>query len=187
MSDIHFFADAAAMRRWLEEHAVTAAELHVGYHKVGTGRAGLTWSASVDEALCFGWIDGVRRRIDDDSYTIRFTPRKPGSTWSVVNIDKVAQLRAQGRMTPAGERAFAARLPERSGIYSHEQSDAPALTDAQTQRFREDDAAWTYFESCPPGYRKRMLHWVTSARRPATREGRLAQLIAACAAGRRLA
>lgn len=181
-----FFADAAAFRAWLAAHAGTATELLVGFHKVGTRRPCMSWSESVDEALCFGWIDGVRRRIDDDRYSIRFTPRKRDSIWSVVNIAKMDKLRAEGKMTPAGEAAFAHRKEEKSGVYSHERQDEPELSDEELARFRQDEAAWTYFGTVPPGYRRTVLHWIASAKRVETRAGRLARLMQACAAGTRL-
>lgn len=182
-----FFADAQAFRAWLDRYAANATELLVGFHKVGSGQPCMSWSESVDEALCFGWIDGRRKRIDDDSYSIRFTPRKPASIWSVVNIAKIDKLRTAGKMTPAGEAAFALRLAAKSGIYAHERSDVPELRDAERERFQRDAAAWAYFEAAPPGYRKVMLHWITKAKREETRSKRLAQLMRACAAGERLA
>ena len=181
-----FFADAQAFRAWLEQHAAKATELLVGFHKVGSGKPCMSWSESVDEALCFGWIDGVRRRIDDDTYSIRFTPRKASSIWSVVNIAKMDTLRADGKMLPAGEAAFALRSEAKSGIYAHERSDAPDLSKAELARFRHETAAWDYFETCPPGYRKTILHWITKARKDETRAGRLDQLMQACALGKRL-
>ena len=117
-----FFATPQAFRQWLERHAASAPELLVGFHKVGSGRPSMGWSESVDEALCFGWIDGIRRRLDEHTYSIRFTPRKPSSIWSAVNIAKVEQLQAAGRMTPAGLAAFAHRKAHKSAIYSHEQA-----------------------------------------------------------------
>jgi uncharacterized protein YdeI (YjbR/CyaY-like superfamily) len=181
-----FFADAQAFRTWLAAHAHEARELLVGFHKVGTGKPSMRWSDSVDQALCYGWIDGVRKGIDEHTYTIRFTPRKAGSTWSAVNIDKVAKLREQGLMTPAGEAAFAQRSEARSRVYSHERETPAELEPADLARFKRHKAAWTYFEACPPGYRKRMLHVVTSAKKPETRAARLERLIEACAEGRRL-
>ena len=181
-----FFADAQAFRTWLAAHAHDARELLVGFHKVGTGKPCMRWSDSVDQALCYGWIDGVRKGIDEDTYTIRFTPRKAGSIWSAVNIDKVAKLREQGLMTPAGEAAFAQRSEARSRVYSHERATPAELEPADLARFKRHKAAWAYFEACPPGYRKRMLHVVTSAKKPETRATRLERLIEACAEGRRL-
>ncbi|NIA53584.1 bacteriocin-protection protein [Massilia sp. TW-1] len=181
-----FFEDAQAFRTWLAAHAHEARELLVGFHKVGTGKPCMRWSDSVDQALCYGWIDGVRKGIDEHTYTIRFTPRKAGSIWSAVNIDKVAKLREQGLMTPAGEAAFAERSEARSRVYSHERETPAELEAADRARFKRHKAAWAYFEACPPGYRKRMLHVVTSAKKPETRAARLERLIEACAEGRRL-
>ena len=181
-----FFEDGQAFRAWLAQHAHAARELLVGFHKVGTGKPCMSWSDSVDQALCYGWIDGVRKRVDDATYTIRFTPRKSGSIWSAVNIDKVATLRAQGLMTPAGEAAFAQRSEDRSRVYSHERAAPAELAPDDLARFQRHQAAWAFFEACPPSYRKRMLHVVTSAKKPETRAARLERLIAACAEGRRL-
>ena len=155
-----FFATPQAFRQWLERHAASAPELLVGFHKVGSGRPSMGWSESVDEALCFGWIDGIRRRIDEHTYSIRFTPRKPSSIWSAVNIAKVEQLQAAGRMTPAGLAAFAHRKADKSAIYSHEQAGVAELPVALQRAFQRNKAAWRYFqESTPPSYRKVMLHW----------------------------
>jgi len=158
----------------------------VGFHKAHTGRPTLTWSESVDEALCVGWIDGIRRSVDAERYTIRFTPRRPGSIWSLINIRKVEVLTAEGRMRPAGLRAFEARRAERSGVYSFEKREA-GLDGVGARRFRANRKAWAFFSAQPPGYRKTALHWVTSARREETRERRLAQLIADSEAGLRIA
>lgn len=181
-----FFASAAAFRAWLDRHAATASEVVVGYWKVDTGKPSMTWSESVDEALCVGWIDGVRRRIDDDAYQIRFTPRKPTSTWSAINIRKVHELEAAGRMTDAGRAAFARRTAAKSAIYAYEQDSHTELSAAETRTFKARRAAWRYFAACPPGYRKQMLHWITSVKRPETRATRLGLVIDACAVGRRL-
>ncbi len=182
-----FFTDASAFRSWLTANAAAATELLVGFYKVGSAQPCMSWSESVDEALCFGWIDGRRKRIDDESYVIRFTPRKPTSIWSVVNIAKMDKLRAEGKMLPAGEAAFALRSDAKSGIYSHERSDTPALSDAELALFAGDPIAWEYFAAAPPGYRKTVLHWITGAKQDKTRAGRLAKLMAACAAQTRLA
>ena len=152
----------------------------------GTGQPSMSWSQSVDEALCFGWIDGVRKRVDDATYTIRFTPRNPISIWSAINIAKVAQLHAEGRMTPAGVEAFARRTDARSMVYAYEQADIAELSAAEVREFKRSQAAWRYFESAPPGYKKQMLHRVCTAKKAETRAGRLAKLIEACAAGLRL-
>ena len=181
-----FFATASAFRDWLEANAAAAPELLVGFHKVGSGRPSLSWSESVDEALCFGWIDGVRRRLDDASYSIRFTPRRPTSIWSAVNTAKFEQLQIQGRMTVAGARAFAHRQEHRSVVYAYEQEVAAELSPPELQEFQRTGAAWEFFQATPPGYRKVVLHWVTSAKQAATRASRLAKLLRACVASQRL-
>ena len=181
-----YFENAESFGAWLAAHAASATELLVGFHKVGSGRPSMSWPESVDQALCHGWIDGVRRRIDEDRYSIRFTPRKPGSIWSAVNIAKIEALRAQRRLLPAGEAAFARRSEERSRVYAHERA-TPAELDAEgTDLFQAQPAAWDYFCACPPGYRATVLHWITSAKKEETRSARLTRLIEACAAGRRL-
>ena len=186
MSEPVYFESAHGFRAWLAAHAHEESALLVGFRKVGSGLPSMRWSESVDQALCYGWIDGVRKRVDEDSYTIRFTPRQPRSIWSAVNIEKMAVLRAEGLMTPAGEAAFARRSEERSLVYSHERAAPAELTPEETAAFRGNAAAWAYFEACPPGYRQRMLHLVVSAKRRETRDGRLAKLVAACAAGQRM-
>jgi uncharacterized protein YdeI (YjbR/CyaY-like superfamily) len=184
--DATYFASAAEFGAWLDEHHESERELLVGYWKAGSGRPSLTWPESVDEALCFGWIDGVRRRVDDDRYTIRFTPRKPGSNWSAINLAKVETLRAAGRMRPAGEAAWARRRPEREAVYSFEQAEPARLDAEQEAAFRADAGAWAWFQAQAPSYRRTATHWVTSAKRPETRARRLATLIADSAAGRRI-
>lgn len=186
MSTPIFFATAKAFRKWLEANSDGAKELLVGFHKVGSGQPSMSWSESVDEALCFGWIDGVRKRIDDASYSIRFTPRKPSSIWSAVNIAKVAQLQAAGLMTPSGAAAFAKRTGARSVVYAYEQEAASELSVAELRAFKRDKAAWTFFASTPPSYRKVVLHWICSARKPETRAARLSKLLGASAVGQRL-
>ncbi len=183
-ADPVFFAAPPEWRAWLEEHHESEAELLVGFHKKGSGRPSITWPESVVEALCFGWIDGVRRRIDDESYSIRFTPRKPGSIWSKVNIAKVAELEAAGLMHPAGIAAFERRSPERSGVYSFEQEQEATLPEEYEERLRANEAAWSWFSSTAPSYRKAAVFWVTSAKREDTRERRMADLIECSAAGR---
>ena len=182
-----FFATAAEFRRWLEANHATAPELLVGFHKTHTGRPSMTWTESVREALCFGWIDGIRRSLGDESYTIRFTPRKPRSIWSLRNVQHVEELIGEGRMTPAGLAAYEARKPERTGIYSFEHRQSARLEPGQEERFRADPAAWDFFQAQPPSYRKTAIYWVVSAKREDTRARRLAQLIEDSAAGRRLA
>ena len=181
-----FFPTPSDFRAWLERHHAAETELLVGYYKKGSGKPSITWPESVDEALCFGWIDGIRRRIDDESYSIRFTPRKPTSNWSSVNIERVAELRKEGRMHPAGLAAFERRSEARSGIYSYEQRKAAALDPDQEAEFRRDAEAWSFFEAQPPGYRRTAIHWVVSAKREETRRKRLAQLIEDSKGGRRL-
>lgn len=186
MAEPLYFETAAHFRDWLARHAATATELLVGFHKRGSGLPGMTWPESVDEALCVGWIDGVRRRIDEQRYSIRFTPRRPGSIWSAVNIAKVQQLTAAGRMTAPGARAFALRTDARSAVYAFEQPAVAELAAEEWQTFQADAAAWSFFQATPPGYRKVVLHWVTTAKRAPTRARRLARLIQASAAGERL-
>jgi uncharacterized protein YdeI (YjbR/CyaY-like superfamily) len=181
-----FFPSAARFGAWLERHHATATELWVGFWKVSSGQPTLTWSESVDEALCFGWIDGVRKSAGQDRYVIRFTPRKPGSKWSLVNLRKVEALKGEGRMRAAGLAAWKRRNVSDPG-YSFERTDAITLANEELTRFRKQRKAWAWFEGQPPGYRKLVLHWVTSAKRPETRERRLATLMADCAEGRRIA
>ena len=181
-----FFASAKAFQTWLEANARTAQELVAGFYKVGSGRPSMSWSESVDEALCFGWIDGVRKRIDDESYQIRFTPRKPTSIWSAINIAKFEQLQAKGRMTPAGAKAFAHRKAEKSVVYAYEQQATAELSAQEDQAFKRNKKAWEYFEATPPGYRKVLLHWISTAKKAETRASRFATLVEACAAGKRL-
>lgn len=151
-----FFETAADFRAWLERNHASASELLVGCRKVSSGMPSMTWPESVDEALCFGWIDGVRKRIDDRSYQIRFTPRRRGSNWSLVNLDKVEKLLAQGRMHASGIAAFEARTGKKTGVYTFERDTPPELTRAQRRTFKENVSAWRYFETAPPGYRKVM-------------------------------
>jgi uncharacterized protein YdeI (YjbR/CyaY-like superfamily) len=157
----------------------------VGFFKVGSAAASVTWSESVDEAICFGWIDGVRRGIDETSYSIRFTPRRPGSTWSRINVEKVERLRQAGLMHPAGEAAFAGRREAKTAIYSYERepTEFPA---EQAARFAADEQAWAYWRAEAAWYRRNATHWVTDAKRAETRDRRLEQLIADSRAGRRL-
>jgi uncharacterized protein YdeI (YjbR/CyaY-like superfamily) len=180
-----FFKTPADFRRWLERHHDSARELLVGFYKVGSGRPSITWPQSVDQALCFGWIDGVRRRIDDESYTIRFTPRKPRSIWSAVNIRRATELKEQGLMQPAGLRAFEQRSPQRSAIYSYEKAPAELPAEAEAA-FRKRKAAWAFFSAQAPSYRRVAVHWVTTAKKEETRARRLEKLIEASAEGRRL-
>jgi len=179
-----FFATPDEFRAWLQEHHATASELLVGFHKKDSGRPSITWPRAVDQALCFGWIDGVRRRIDDASYSIRFTPRKARSTWSAVNVRRVGELTAEGLMHPAGLAAFERRSAARTAIYSYEQRRGAELDAERERRFRANERAWAWFEAQPPSYRRTATHWVISAKRAETRERRLERLIADSAAGR---
>lgn len=181
-----FFATPAAFGAWLAQNAATASELVVGFYKRGSGHASMTWPESVDEALCVGWIDGVRTRIDDEAYKIRFTPRKPTSTWSAINIERVRVLTLEGRMTDAGLQAFAHRRETKSKIYSYEQADTAVLAPQEEALFRKHKAAWKFFEAQPPGYRHQMLWRIVSAKRKATREARLAKLMEASQNGQRM-
>jgi uncharacterized protein YdeI (YjbR/CyaY-like superfamily) len=179
-----FFATPAHFRGWLERHHDSVSELLVGFHKRGSGRPSITWPEAVDQALCFGWIDGVRRRVDAASYSIRFTPRKHRSTWSAVNVKRMKELIDEGLVAPAGLAAFQRRGDDRTAIYSYEQRRNAPLEPDQERRLRADERAWAYFESQPPSYRRAAIHWVTSAKKPETRERRLTQLIE-CSAARR--
>jgi uncharacterized protein YdeI (YjbR/CyaY-like superfamily) len=184
--DVRFFATPDEWRRWLEKNHARATELWVSFHKKGSGTPSITWPESVDEALCFGWIDGIRKSIDEHRYRIRFTPRKKGSNWSRVNIARVAALTKEGRMHPAGLAAFEARVPEKSGVYSFEQREAATLGPEFERRFRANPKAWAFFASQPPYYRRTATFWVMSAKQETTRARRLATLIADSAAGRRI-
>ena len=182
--DVRFFATSDELRDWFDTNHETADELWLGYYRKSTGRPSVDWPQAVDEALCVGWIDGVRYRLDDKAHAQRFTPRRKGSTWSAINVGKVAALTAEGRMRPAGIAAFQARTPERTAIYSYERETA-AFSDEDAERFRANEAAWTDWERRPASYRKAATHWVTSAKQQATRERRLANLIEDSAAGRK--
>ena len=179
------FNSAAEFRRWLAAHHSSVTELLVGFHYKASRKGGVTYPEALDEALCFGWIDSVRRRVDAASCTIRFTPRKPGSTWSLVNVRHAKRLIAGGRMHPAGLREFKARDPEKTGIYSFERR-PERLPDALERVFRANRKAWTHWELQPPGYRRTLTWWASSAVREETRLSRLARIIGASENGRRL-
>ena len=181
-----FFPSPAGFRDWLERHSGEVSELIVGFHKKASSTPSITWQESVDEALCVGWIDGVRNRIDENTYQIRFTPRKPTSTWSAINIARVADLTKQGRMQPAGLAAFAHRSEAKSRTYAYEQASHAALPPADEARFRQKKTAWNFFEAQPPGYRKLVIWRIVSAKQEATRQKRLTQLIEASQNGQRL-
>ena len=177
-----FFGSAAELRRWLEKHHASAGELWVGFHKKDSGLGGVTYPEAVDEALCFGWIDGVRKKVDETSYTNRFTPRKPKSKWSTINIRRVGELKKLGRMTKAGLEAFEKRV---KSDYSFE-SEAKTFSPELAAQFAANEKARTFFEAQPPGYRKLMTHWVMSAKREETRVKRMGQLVARSAKGERI-
>ena len=181
-----YFETPEELRAWLEEHHATASELWVGFYKQATGLRTLSWSDVVDEALCFGWIDGKVQRIDDERYRQRLTPRKPKSNWSEINIAKVAELRKQGRMTPAGEAAFAKRREAEPGILTYERRHEAAFDPEQQQAFRANASAWEWFQAQSQSYRSTMTFWVVSAKRPETQARRLATLIEHSAAGERV-
>jgi uncharacterized protein YdeI (YjbR/CyaY-like superfamily) len=181
-----FFETPAEFRAWLEEHHGDEPELLVGFHKKGSGRPSMTWPESVDQALCFGWIDGVRRSLGEHSYTIRFTPRKPRSTWSAINIKRAKELVAEGLMRPPGLAAFERRSEDRSGIYSYEQRKEAKLDRAAEQEFRANRKAWAFFSEQAPSYRRTATYWVISAKKEETRHKRLKTLIEDSAQGRRL-
>jgi uncharacterized protein YdeI (YjbR/CyaY-like superfamily) len=186
VSEPLWFDGPEGWRAWLEEHHETATEVWVGMYKKRSPRHTVSWSEAVDEALCFGWIDGVMHRIDDERHAQRFTPRRPASNWSAVNVAKVERLRAAGKMRPAGEAAFARRRDDRTGIYSFEQSATPELTPEQRARLDAHPEAAAFFAAQAPWYQRTVIHWITGAKKPETRERRLARLIEDSAAGRRL-
>jgi uncharacterized protein YdeI (YjbR/CyaY-like superfamily) len=179
-----FFATPQSFRDWLKKNHLTKRELLVGFYKVGSGKPSITWPQSVDEALCFGWIDGVRRSLGDEAYTIRFTPRRATSIWSAINVKRVAELEKLGQMTSAGRRAFEARTPARTGVYSFERRSAAQLSREETALLRRHAKAQAFFDAQAPWYRRATLHWIVSAKKPETRARRLQQLIKDSTAGR---
>jgi uncharacterized protein YdeI (YjbR/CyaY-like superfamily) len=172
-----FFPTPSAFRTWLEAHHDKFRELFVGFHKKHSGKPSITWPESVDVALCFGWIDGVRKSIDEASYMNRFTPRRPTSTWSAVNIKRVQQLKKMGLMHPAGLKAFAARSAKKSGIYAYEQRESAQFTREQEKQFRANKAAWEFFRSQAPWYQRVTTWLVISAKKEETKLKRLSMLI----------
>jgi uncharacterized protein YdeI (YjbR/CyaY-like superfamily) len=182
-----FFATPSGFRSWLERNHDKADELWVGFYKKGSRKPSITWPEAVDEALCFGWIDGVRKRIDDDSYANRFTPRRARSTWSAANAKRMEELIAAGRMRPAGLRAFERRAPERTGVYSYENRKAARLAPTELRQFRDSQRAWRFFQAQPAWYRSTSVWWVVSAKREETRRRRLSTLIEDSAEGRLVA
>lgn len=179
-----FFASQDEFRSWLAKHHKTESELIVGYYKVHTGRPSMTWSESVDQALCYGWIDGIRHKIDEDRYCIRFTPRKRGSKWSDVNLKKVEVLQRKRLMRAAGVKAYEQRIEGRRAGYAYEEN-IQALSPEMQREFRRHKEAWAFFEAGPPSWKKKILHWLTSAKKEETRQRRLAKLIESCERGER--
>lgn len=178
-----FFKSPAAFRQWLAQHHDKTQELWVGFYKKSSGKPSITWPESVDEALCFGWIDGVRKSLDEDSYTIRFTPRTRRSAWSNINIKRVGELTDLGRMQPSGLKAFEARDQKRSGTYSYEQRQRK-LDDTYESKLKASKQAWNFFQGQPPWYQRIASYWVMSAKKEETRLRRLATLIDDSAKGR---
>ena len=181
---IVFFKAPAKLRAWLRRHHTEHRILHVGFRKRHTGQPSITWPEAVDEALCYGWIDGVRHRIDDDRYTIRFTPRRPGSIWSSVNLRRVRALIRDKRMSPQGLAAYEERNRKKTRLYSYEQRKAWRFSPSHARQFRANRRAWTWFRAQAPWYQRTCTHWVLRAKQEATRLRRLATLIACSAAGR---
>lgn len=171
-----YFADQLEFRKWLEKNHQNEKELLVGFYKVTSKKLSISWSESVDQALCFGWIDGVRKSIDAESYTIRFTPRKPSSIWSAINIQKMEDLTKAGLMTDAGLKAFSFRTENKSKIYSHEKEPVSLLKDYENQ-FKSNKPAWEFFEKQAPSYKKVIIHWIMSAKQEKTQLSRLEKAI----------
>jgi uncharacterized protein YdeI (YjbR/CyaY-like superfamily) len=182
--EVHYFASPAELRDWFDANHETAAELWVGYWKKAAGRPTITWAQAVDEALCVGWIDTTRYSVDDERSKQRFTPRRTGSNWSAVNVANVERLTREGRMRPAGIRAFEERSEAKSGVYSYENRHLAAFTPEEESRFRANEPAWAWFQGRSTSYRTGATWWVVSAKRAATRSRRLAELIEESAAGR---
>ena len=178
-----FFAKPSDFRKWLEKNHDKESELVVGFYKVASGKPSITWSQSVDQALCFGWIDGIRRSIDAHSYSIRFTPRRRNSTWSAINLKKIEELTRAGLMQPGGLAVFENRDPARAGLYTHEREEVRFSTDYE-RRFKANTKAWAFFQSRSPSFRRPRTNWVMSAKQASTQLKRLERLIAACAAGK---
>ena len=183
--EIHFFETQSHFRQWLEAHHETEKEIVVGYYKLKTGKPSITWSQSVDQALCFGWIDGIRKSVDKDSYCIRFTPRRSKSQWSAVNIKKVEQLSKAGIMKPAGIKAFKDWYENQSHAYSYEKTQS-MLSQEFEQQFREHQAAWDFFTKQAPSWQKAVIHWIMSAKQEKTRLGRLEKVITQSALQKRI-
>jgi uncharacterized protein YdeI (YjbR/CyaY-like superfamily) len=174
--EVVFFSDQVEFRKWLEKNHQKERELIVGFYKKRTGKPTMTWSESVDQALCFGWIDGIRRKVDDESYCIRFTPRNPSSTWSALNVKKANELIEKGLMQPAGLALFISRKEEKTAMYSYENK-PEALPAYMEEKFRENKEAWDFFSAQPPSYRRTIYFWILSAKRKETQLARLDKII----------
>ncbi len=180
-----FFPNPSEFRKWLDKNHKTETELIVGFYKVGTKKPSITWPESVDQALCYGWIDGVRRSIDEESYTIRFTPRKAKSIWSAINIKKIEELKKQGLMKPEGLASFEKRTENNSRIYSHE-TERKQFSDTFEKQFKANKKAWKFFISQAPSYQKVATHVVMTAKQEITQMKRLKELIESSEAGKRM-
>lgn len=180
-----FFSSPAEFRQWLEQNHDRASELMIGFHKKSSGKESITYAEALDEALCFGWIDGVRKKLNETSYVQRFTPRKPRSIWSLINVNHVERLKKEGRMYPAGLEAYARRDPKRTGIYSFE-NEPHKLAPAYEKKFRQNKSAWKFFEEQPPYYKKLMIFRIMSGKKEETRLRRLEQLIETSAQSKRI-
>jgi uncharacterized protein YdeI (YjbR/CyaY-like superfamily) len=180
-----FFRTPSDFQKWPEKNHSTIGELWVGFYRRNSRNQSITWPESVDEALCFGWIDGIRKRIDEISYKIRFTPRRRGSIWSAINIKRAQELKKETRMWSAGSKAFAARVENKSGVYSYEQRRSE-LDEPSGKKLKKNKAAWDFFQAQPPSYRKMISWWIVSAKKEETRSQRLKKLMTASAKGKRL-
>ncbi|HZF12236.1 MAG TPA: YdeI/OmpD-associated family protein [Thermoanaerobaculia bacterium] len=185
MMDPTFFPSSSALRTWLAANHSQVQELWIGFFKKGSGQEGITYPEALDEALCFGWIDGIRKRLDGARWTTRFTPRKPGSVWSQVNLKRAAELTRLGRMQPSGRREYEERDPKKTQRYSYEERPRQ-LDEAYEARFRENPQAWKFFAAQPPSYRRNASGWVLSAKKEETRLRRLGELIESSERGERL-
>ena len=184
--ELHFFETSAHFREWLEKHHEVKTELLVGYYKKGTGKPSITWPESVDEALCFGWIDGIRRTVSEEAYSIRFTPRRPNSVWSAVNVKKMEEQLQLGRVFPMGIAAYQKLNEDRSKIYCHERKAPAEFSVEHTSIFEQNEKAWAFFNNQPPYYKNLMKHWVISAKQEKTKISRLEKLMEASENGIRL-
>lgn len=182
----HFFATPDDFRKWLDKNHEKETELLVGFYKVGSGKPSMTWPESVDQALCYGWIDGVRRSLGEDAYSIRFTPRRPGSIWSAVNIDKMENLLKKNLVKQAGIAAYGKRTENKSRIYAFEQKEDPKLSDTMEKEFKANKTAWDFFMKQAPSYRKQMIHRIVSAKQEKTQKSRFEKLVSTSSEGKRV-